>query len=345
MSPPYEPGHPQYPPYPPPAPPAAGLRERLGERVRLRPLPRFGVALAGAGTALAIIGVLVWGVDFLAGGFATSSTAFGGGSVDSRRLLGAALALAVTAVGYLLVARNDGPLAAAGVAASALGVPVLMSFLTIEPSRLSFSADPVVLVSLLAWSASYLLFPRTRGHVFYLGLATYVLWLYVLDKVAPSALGRAVSTSVVTVGGAPDWTSVGAVSLLFGLGYYVFTFALDRSGYAGAATGFVVAAFAATVGGVAALAAQFGQAGTGVLLVVLGAVLAWFAARSARRFTTWAWCAAVAVGIVLVVADAIGTAHASAAGIVLIVIGACVVAIAHVVSGPATGPGGSTLPR
>lgn len=332
MSAPYVP-----PPNPPGPPPPRPTAPSLGVRARVRPRPRFGVALAGAGVVLAIIGVVVWGTDFLAGGLSGGG---GGGVEDSRRLLGAGLALVAVLVGYLLVARAIGPLATAGVAASALGVPVCLTFLTVEPSRLSVSGDAVVIVSLLVWLASYLLLPRTRGHVFYLGLATYVLWGYLLDKIEPNALGRAVSGTIVISGsdvapsssGGPDWTTIGSASLLIGLLYYLAVFALDRRGFFGAGTGFVVAAFFATVAGIAALASDLGQAGSGVVLLVLGAALAWLAARSERRFTTWVWIAAAVVGIVLLLEKVVGTDHAAAGGIVLIVVGALVVTVAHYLS-------------
>jgi hypothetical protein len=220
-------------------------------------------------------------------------------------------------------------------------VPVCLTFLTLQPGRLSVSSDAVVIVSLLAWLVSYLVLPRARGHVFYLGLATYVFWGYLLDKVEPNALGRAVTGAVVIAssnaassssGSGPDWTTIGAVSLLIGLLYYLAVFALDRRRLAGAGTGFVVAAFFATVAGIAALSPDMGQAGTGAVLLVLGVALGWLGARSERRFTTWAWTAAAVVGVLLVLEKVIGAGHAAVGGIVLIAVGALVVIVAHYLS-------------
>src|SRR3954464_8090837 len=87
-------GGPQYPtgPYeggPPPSPqparPAfAGMISRLGDRARRRPEPRFTVGLAGAGTGLMLVGILLWGGDYWAHGLSH-------GLSTNRNLLGGAL--------------------------------------------------------------------------------------------------------------------------------------------------------------------------------------------------------------------------------------------------------------
>jgi hypothetical protein len=278
------------------------------------------------GVGLAVVGVLVWGGDFLAGGGGGGSV--GGGS--SRQLLGIALSLAVVVIGYTLaVRRQRGPLATAGVVASALGVPVLFGFLTVDSgggtSGLPFSLDAIVLVSVLVWVVSYLFVPGARGHAFYLGLSTALLWVYVLDKAAPELF----SPASLFFGfdpfqsdrpPGPDWATVAALSIMFGALYYLVGFTLDWRGRAGAAVPFAISGFVAMAVGIAAASADLHEIGTGIVLIVVGLGLGAYGARSGRRFTTWAWSAAVALGVAVIVGKAAGN-NAAGGGIALIVCG------------------------
>jgi len=358
MTDPREPRYPQYPqyqappgpPYPPPVPVPAvrgpTLSDRLGDRVIRRPEPRLGVSLAGAGIGLAVLGVLVWGGDYL-----SSSDGGGGGGGSSRRVLGVGLSLAVVVAGYALaVSRRRGPLATAGVAASALGVPVLLGFLSFDAahggqSGPPFSLDAVVLVSVLTWLVSYFVVPGARGHSFYLGLAAITIWPYVLDKAEPGLFGL---TSFLRffLGGsglsglgsaAPDWTTVTVISLIFGLGYYSAAFALDHLGRTGPGAALAVAGFVATAVGIAAAAANLHAIGTGILLIILGLILARFGARGARRFTTWIWSAGVALGVTVIIAK-LTSNNSAAAGVALIASGGVVVLIGHLLAGALNEP-------
>lgn len=354
QQPPYPPSG-SYPPppsgsYPPPSPgsyppppsgpgapaPRRGFADRLGARLARRPEPRLGVTLAGVGVALVIVGVVVWSGDYLAHGirFSESGQSSDGGS---RKLLGIALSLLVVATGYgLAIVRRTGPLATAGVVSSALGVPVLFAFLTFDLSAssgsgLPFSFDAVVLVSIVVWVLSYLLVPGARGHAFYLGTAAIFLWIYVVKKAEPDVFSaRAVFAPVLNAfgvsGGSPDWNTVAVISFLFGLGYYAAMTWLDRTGRSGAGIAFAAAAFPAVVAGIAAAAPNLEQTGTGILLVVLGLLLAWLGAGSRRRFTTWVWGYAAGVGVVVLVGKA-SPSNATAAGIALIVCGVVVVGL------------------
>lgn len=200
---PYDPGtqpygqpYQQYPPqYPAPqyaqqyAPQPAPQRwhERLGPRVFARPAPRLGVSLAGVGVLLALLGVVAWGGSYVSDA-QSASIASGHPGSSSRHFLGALLALVVVAIGYaLLITARRGALATAGIAASALGVPVAMEFLTYDPSSGSpINADATVWVSIIVYAISYLFVRGARGHTFYVGASLVLFWSYVIDKVAPS---------------------------------------------------------------------------------------------------------------------------------------------------------------
>jgi hypothetical protein len=331
---------PGYPPAPPPGPPAApSARDRLGSRVARRPEPRFGVALAGVGVALVILGVLVWAGEYAASGGGSGSGFGGGGSgTDSHKLLGAALSLAVVVIGYALaIGRRVGPLTNAGVAASALGVPVMVGFISLQPAS-GISVDAVAIVSMLVWVLSYAVVPVVRGHVFYAAATTLTLWLYLIDKVEPHLFSFAwVFRGIVPdTGGAgfqgpgfaaPDFNTIAGICLVFGLAYYLTALFLDRAGRSGLALAFVVGGFAATASGIATAAINLAQVATGFLLIVLGALLAAYGASSGRRFTTWAWAAAIGVGVFDIIAKA-SPDNAAAAGISFIIVGVLVVALA-----------------
>jgi hypothetical protein len=343
-----QPGYQQQPGYPAPA--RRSLAERVGERTLRRPQPRQGVSLAGVGVGLAVVGVLVWGGDFLAGG--GGAEAVGGGS--SRQLLGIALSLAVVVIGYTLaVRRSRGPLATAGVVASALGVPVLFGFLTVDSngggtSGLPVSLDAIVLVSVLVWVLSYLFVPGARGHAFYLGLSSVLLWVYVLDKAVPELF----SPASLFFGfdpfqsdrpPGPDWATVAALSIMFGVLYYLVGFTLDWRGRAGAAVPFTISGFVAMAVGIAAASADLHEIGTGIVLIVLGLGLGTYGARSGRRFTTWAWSAAVAVGVAVIVGKVAGN-NAAGGGIALIVCGVGLVFVGEVLARSLHEPDDLALP-
>jgi hypothetical protein len=332
------PSQPGYPTMPNATPrPPGGLGARLAERTVRRPDPRLGITLAGAGVALAVVGVSVWGGDYLAG-----SGGGGGDGSSGRRWLGIVLSLAAVAAGYALVVRRSrGPLAAAGVGASALGMPLLLGFSTFDTahggqSGPPFSLDVIVLVSVLVWLVSYFALPGARGHVFYLGLAALVLWPYAIDKAEPSVFSQAFFLPLVSdaeslfgiSAAPPDWTTVAVLSLFFGLGYYVIAYLFDRGGRPGAAVAFVVAGLPATAGGIAAAGTDLHAVGTGVLLIVVGLVLAAYGARAGRRFTGWAWGAGVALGVSVIINKLAGDNN-TAAGVSLILAGAVVVGAGH----------------
>jgi hypothetical protein len=311
----------------------------LGDRAQRRARPRLGVALAGAGVGLLLVGVLLWSGTYLVDGIAQSFEP-GGGS-DSRKLLGGFLCLAAVLLGYLTLGRwRRGPLSAAGVAASALGVPLMMAFFTFDVSSDPVSPDAIAIVSLIVWLVSYLAVPGARGHVFYLGLSGMVLWSYVLGKIggdggAGGTLARHIDSPLGSAFGSAsdaDPATIAAISLIFGLGYYASAFHLDRTGRPGVGAGLLYGAFPATVTGISALAYDIKQVGTGLVLVALGTILAGFAARSERRFTTWAWSGAAVLGVALVIAKAVGSGNTALLGVLFVVFGLVVIFAASVLA-------------
>jgi hypothetical protein len=145
----------------------------MTDRIHARATPRFAVTMAAAGCAAIVVGVLGLGGNEL-GDPGLDGTA--------AKLPGAALALAVTVGGLLVVRRNPSPaLRAAGIVAATLGVPATVLFLTFsEGSFPPFSFDLVLVASTGVWFALYRLGPG-RDHAFYLGAALVGAWLAVLE--------------------------------------------------------------------------------------------------------------------------------------------------------------------
>ncbi len=322
----------QYPPggYGTPVP-RPSLWQRLGARAERRPAPRLGVTLTGVGVVLVIVGILVWSFTYIIDGIRDGLFSGGGvASSDSRRYLGLALALIVVAIGYaLVVTARTGPLVTAGVAASALGIPLALEFATFDLSGGDpVNTDAIVWVSVIAYLISYLFVRGARGHTFYLALALAQLWGYAVGKAGPDT--RAVSSTVV--GGVTsglgstnslvpsvDNESIAAVSLVFAVAYFAIAFVLDRRGRHGTALPFAVVGIPAMLLGIGMLAPDTEQVGTGIILLIVGVVLCWYGARYGRRFTAWFWGLAAAGGAV-----AIATKFATTGvglGITMIVLG------------------------
>ena len=305
------PGYPNYrppaqPPYPASADPTGlALPIRIGARGWGRPVPRLGVALAGAGAAVAALGVLVWGADLVGevGGIGSN------GDTTARQLLGVLLASILVVGGYTLAAAGrSSPLASAGVAASGLGVPMLLGFATYSSggSGPPLNIDVVALVSVLVWVVSYLFVPPVAGHTSLPRTGDHHGLVHLIHKAEPTLTSFPVPLLPGDNGelfGGPDLGTVAALSLMIGLGYYLVAFVLDHAGRSRPAVPFVVAGFVAVVAGLLATLPSVHAAGTGLLTIAVAAALAWYGARARRRFTAWAWAGGLAVGIVSIIED------------------------------------------
>jgi hypothetical protein len=229
-----------------------------------------------------------------------------------------------------------------------LGVPVLMGFVTFDADpandsdafiTVPFQVDAIALLSLATWLASYLWVPVARGRVFFVAASTFVLWLYLMEKVEEGASAYLLtfpwSAFAVSFAGSfdsdsavPDYTSLGGPSLIMAIVYYGLAVLLDRQGHRGLGTPFAAAGFAAMVIGIAHLAPDLEGVGTGILLVLVGAPLALYGATQQRRFTTWAWAFGVGFGILVIVGD-LFEENIAGFGIGAIILGAAVILGAH----------------
>lgn len=321
----------------------SGFVGELGERVRRRPDPRFGIGLAGVGMLMILAGIVAW-----AGDVAAESVSRPSESPDTT--LGIIESLVIIAIGIVLLVRyRQGPLATAGVVASALGLPVFLAFVTFDPTiedpdvlfLLPFNVDVIALFSVAAWLLAFVRLPYARGRTFYLAASAVFVWLYAVETVEEGAIGYLLTLPFSPIflsfseefGGPqpPEPTNIGTVSLLFGLGYYALAVWLDRRGYRGSATPFLAVGAVTTVLGLGHLGGDLQPLGIGLVLIAAGAVLATYGANQQRRFTTWGWCLGIGSGVLLVITD-FTEDNVAGFGIAAIVLGAGVIVLAQVLA-------------
>jgi hypothetical protein len=312
-----------------------GFLARLGAWAGRRAEPRLWISLAGAGCALAVAGVVIISGDAQVGDEGFS---------DGSRVPGIILCLVVAAAGYVLLHLfAESPAATAGVTAIALAVPPLFYFLTFDGDGVPpWSAEGILALSALVWLVSYVIGPA-RGRPLLLGAGLVAIVLLAF-QFAEEPFSSGFETTFVDEspfvpagdepipgeeelagqGDAPDPTTLGIISLVFGAAYLVAGRLLDRRGFAGTATPFVVASLAAIPAGIAFLGDDLEAAGAGAASIVAGLVVAWLGARSGRRASTVIGAGGVALGIVLVIADAMEESSPTSIGIALLIAGGAV---------------------
>jgi hypothetical protein len=342
MTGPYDPQYPgpeygQYPPYGAPGQPTqtATYRPPFEGRLALRPGPRAGVSVAGVGAAVLMFGAIVWAYSYILEGLRESLTS--GRTSDSRHYIAAVVFLVLVAIGYgIAIVRQRGPLVSAAVTVTAIGVPITMALFTGDPANGSAgNGDAVYWVSIVAYLLSYFFVRGTRGHTVYLGLSAVQLWGYVLVKAEPhlgQALANRLLGGVQSIPGLVlppsqvNFNTVGGISLAFGIGYLLLAWWLDRTGRHGPATPLALVGLLVVLAGIAAFSPDIEQIGSGLLLIVVGALVAIYGGGHERRFTTWTGALAAGFGAVLVLAKILEDTSSPVSGIWLTVLGVLLVA-------------------
>lgn len=322
--------------------PTASFLDSLGARGSRRAEPRASIAIAGAGCALAVLGALVIAADT------------GASDGDFNRAPGIVLSALIVAAGFFtLAAVRQGPLATAGVAAAALGVPPLVFFLTFDQGGFPpYSTNGILIASTVAWLGAYAVGPG-RGRPFFLGAGLLGFWLTILQLTehvfeAPfgflggfrSSSSTSFGDSTGAIGGSsfdsgtngpsfhvPDPTTLGLISLGLGLAYLLACRRLDKRGHHGVATPFALATLPTLFAGTLFMADDLEQAGTGLLALVIGAALAWHGASVGRRVTAWLGGAATAIGAGVFLGDM--TDDATVGGMLFMAAGIGLVAAGH----------------
>jgi hypothetical protein len=310
------------------------LLQQLGPRALRRAEPRASIAVAGAGCALAVLGVLVISGDT---GLSDSG--------ELNRWPGVILSAAVIIAGYVVMSQVErGAVATGGAVAAALGVPPLMFFLTWDEGGLPpYSTEGILGVSALAWLGTYLFGPG-KGRPFFLGAGLIGLWATIMQVTEdlfdlpwtffggwfsyyPTYDEDGFLVDSPSTLAAPDPTTLGMLTLVLGVAYLVIARVLDGSGRHGTATPFAMATLPLLAAAPLFLADELQEAGTGLLYVALGLALAINGAVSGRRATTWFGGAAVGVGTAVFLVDM--TDDATIGGMLFLAAGIGLVFAAH----------------
>jgi hypothetical protein len=303
--------------------PLTALLESIGTRARRRGEPRTTISVAGAGCALAVLGVLLVSGD----------AGFGDGG-GFNRWPGTILA-ALVVLGGLLAMRTvaRGPVGTAGAVAVFLGLPVLAGFVTLDPDSFPpFSVDGILVITTVGWLAAYVAGPG-KGRPVFLGGGLVGVWLSVIQVTEQPfdfpffVFGFMSFDSDDDFFGAsihePDLFVIGIVSLAIGIAYGLATRWCDSRGHHGVATPFAVATIPAVALGIGAFGDDLGATVTGLLYVAAGVALAHQGATLGRRATSWIGALTIVNGVGMVVIDA--ARSPATAGLLLMLVGLCVV--------------------
>jgi hypothetical protein len=323
--------------------PATSFLDSLGPRGRRRAEPRTSISIAGAGCALAVLGVLTVAGDT------------GASDGDFNKVPGIVLSALLVGAGFFaLSAVRSGAMATAGTVAAALGVPALVFFLTFDQNGFPpYSTDGILIVSTVVWLGAYAVGPG-RGRPFFLAAGLIGFWFTVLqltEKVfeAPFSFFGGFQSSVELTGDTgfdggqggpsfhvPDPTTIGMLSLGLGVAYLLVCRWLDKEGHHGTATPFAVATLPTLLAGTLFMIDDLEQAGTGLLVLVIGAGLAFHGASLGRRATAWLGGAATAVGAAVFLADM--TDDATIGGMLFVAAGIGLVAAGHAIGAALSEP-------
>jgi hypothetical protein len=286
--------------------------------------------LGAAAGAFAVVGVVAFVAE------ATS---------DDPTAPGVALDLALVALALLLGLRSPGPIRSACVTAIVLAVPLVWFFGLFGGGSGggiggAGAGDGEVRGVYLLTMASYLLlyvFGWTKGRAVLLAGVLIFFASWVAFEVGGTGSGNAIpfqgeissssSSSSFGLGGSSSSTtsfssdrdttdSSAAAALIVGLVFLGAGAALDRRGYAGAATPFVAVGAFETLAGAIILGGNDSLLLGGLLAIASGAVVGLVGGHGdRRRATTWIGVLAVFGGCVAVIADIAPSSAAAVGGI------------------------------
>lgn len=295
-----------------------GLAGRLGWRVERRPRPGFAHVLGAAAGGFVVVGV----VAFVAEVDDTDPTT-----------PGVVFCLALIAAALLLGFRAPGPIRAACVTATVLAVPLLWFFGFFGGGNAGRGElRGVYLLTLLSYALLYTL-TWTKGRAIFLAGALLVFATWVTFEVGDADSGVvpfqseiSSSTNSTTFGVPTDQStfstsgdttdSTATAALIIGLVFLGAAAALDRRGYAGAATPFVAVGAIETLAGAIVLGGNDSLLLGGLLAIAAGAVVGLVGGHGdRRRATTWIGVLAVFGGCVAVIADIAPSSAAAVGGI------------------------------
>ncbi|HLM19769.1 MAG TPA: hypothetical protein VK549_18235 [Acidimicrobiia bacterium] len=302
-----------------------GLAARLGWRVERRPRPGFAHVLGAAAGAFVVVGVVSFVVE------ATS---------DDPTTPGVVFDLLLVAVALFVGLRAPGPIRSACVAAIVLAVPLVWFFGFFGGGSAGRGEiRGVLLLSMVSYLLLYF-FGWTKARAIFLAGVLVFLASWVAFEVGDSNSSNVIpfqdqisssssssnssnssnspsssdSSSFSTRSGTDDSTATAA--LIIGLVFLGTGAALDRRGYAGAATPFVAVGAIETLAGAIVLGGNESLLLGGVLAIVAGAAVGLVGGHGdRRRATTWIGVIAVFGGCIAIISDIAPNSGAALGGI------------------------------
>lgn len=338
-------------------------------RIERRVEPRTGVAVAGAGVVVAVLGAI---------GLAADQT---GGVEDPNRVPGLLISVVLVGGGVALVRwARTGPLALAGSVAALVGVPAFMVVATLDDDLPGFAFAATLAVSAIAWALLHVVCDRRLLFLTGFLVAVPLFVMEVVEEISniPEVIGYGLTSAFFGSGEAfeeyeayatgpyvdedgdgyddvtymseedheayvegfgsfdeldrdeppdvPDATVLGAIALVFSIVYLASGRVLSGRGAFGAATPATVVGGVLAAVGIALLADDLGDGGTGIVLVIAGACLVKVGVEAGRRFTTWWGALLLGIGVSVLLAEVLGDdVDSTVASLTAVVVGSAVV--------------------
>lgn len=285
----------------------------MGEHATARLPPTSDGAIGAAGGLLVAGGVLT----------------FAGGESASRGPIAVAaiVLIVVGVVVRLAVATSWRAMRSAAVAVGAIAILVLAG--TIPAPDSDSLGRTVLLLATIGYVVAWIV-PGYRGHPIMLGLALLTVAGLLADLIGAGDGSTVDPGDLFAVPGYE--VAAGRILLLVGLAYLVGVWFFDRRGYVGVGTAFAVGSLLTTTAGAAIVAADLGDTGGSLLLVIVGAVVCGVGARSGRRATAWWGAALCGTGSASLAISLFDPSAADSGGLTVTAAGLAMVAVATVVS-------------
>ena len=279
-----------------------------------RQLPTVqGSVAAAAAAALITVGAFAIAVNWFADGDSAAP--------------GVLTGLVLVACGYGVMNWLGGVVRPAGVSLVLLGIPIMVGFgLNGQLNQ----AWQVLLLLALLWGIAYVA-PISHGELSFLIGSLGATWALIVNRVAALADDDGVSSITPSFPTPGENDAAAYVSLAVGVVLLLAAYWLDRTGWAGTATGFISVGNLAFVIGVAGVLASFdGVVAPSLVVVVAGFAMTIVGAGSGRRFTAWLGAVGMAVGLIALIVDLFNPTTENPGGFGIAAIGVGVVIVGAV---------------
>lgn len=305
-------------------------RRQVGPEATERPSPQLAGAVGGLAAFLGVPAIAALVPEIVEG--------------SASRSVGFAAFAAFGAGGVALLLAGAPSQRTAGVVALAAAVPMAVGFLILSDGNFSTSEPTTVLaLSTVTWGILHLAGPG-RGHAVFLAAAIAGTWATIVVQTGLDAVTAINPISPFGppefFGPEPDTTVPALVSLVFGAGYLLAAFALDRAGLRGTATAFLGVGIAAVILGVVLAGSGRDEIVVGLLLLSAGALVGFVGGRLGRRFSTWLGALGAVSGLATVVVALFDGDAVAAGSLTLLAVAAAIVVavplLARALGEPAT---------